>query len=489
MLKHNVRHSCLAALVIVAAIAFSLILYKYQSPGFTGIGYDREVFRYIGMVVHQGGVPYRDALDHKPPLIYFVASLNPSSGPWFFYWTLAILSIALAITAFLLLAAESLWAASGALAVFLVVTTSPFFVEGGGLTRQITAPLVFLIGAIYYSSKIHITNKAWMTGIVSGCIFQTQQNELLLAIPFIVGLVIQAKEDIRVGIVLRLISGGVLALLPVVVYFVYVDSFGEFVKQSILINTSVYIESKSFSEKIIETWYSLWDYHLVPIFVAAIVMALYHLPKRPRVMAIPITLLFLSFMDIAISGKHFGHYHLSLAPAFAVAVWTILVAFGEIRELRHLAGVAALLVLYLIYPFLVFAGEQVKALSAAPALEEMHYQLQAGVIENAIKDVYGQRGQFYSLNRPGLLAVNADMKIIAPTRFIYQHFWGNPNFEKMFGHQDQIVDALEQYQTKYLATCNGGKKVVPALDDYIHQHYAIYVQQVSVGCDLLKRSK
>ena len=34
--------------------------------------FDVEVFRYVGMCITKGYVPYKDAFDHKPPLIYFI---------------------------------------------------------------------------------------------------------------------------------------------------------------------------------------------------------------------------------------------------------------------------------------------------------------------------------------------------------------------------------------------------------------------------------
>ena len=33
---------------------------------------DKEIFKYAGLVIYKGGVPYRDFFDHKPPLIYFL---------------------------------------------------------------------------------------------------------------------------------------------------------------------------------------------------------------------------------------------------------------------------------------------------------------------------------------------------------------------------------------------------------------------------------
>src|SRR5688500_4631725 len=54
------------------------------SPLFVGYGYDREVFRYFGMLIYNGGIPYVDAFDHKPPVIYFLYFFGHlfHAGPW-----------------------------------------------------------------------------------------------------------------------------------------------------------------------------------------------------------------------------------------------------------------------------------------------------------------------------------------------------------------------------------------------------------------------
>jgi hypothetical protein len=36
---------------------------------------DEGLFGYVGQVINSGGVPYRDAIDHKPPVVYFVYAL------------------------------------------------------------------------------------------------------------------------------------------------------------------------------------------------------------------------------------------------------------------------------------------------------------------------------------------------------------------------------------------------------------------------------
>ena len=59
---------------------------------------DKEIFKYVGLVIYKGGVPYRDVFDHKPPLIYFLNAFNW----WFNVWIPWLLDTCLVLFATLL---------------------------------------------------------------------------------------------------------------------------------------------------------------------------------------------------------------------------------------------------------------------------------------------------------------------------------------------------------------------------------------------------
>ena len=50
----------------------SLVLSFLHCPLFEIFFDDKEIFKYAGLVIAKGGVPYRDFFDHKPPLIFFL---------------------------------------------------------------------------------------------------------------------------------------------------------------------------------------------------------------------------------------------------------------------------------------------------------------------------------------------------------------------------------------------------------------------------------
>jgi len=67
---------------IVIIVPGCVLLSFLFSPHFALFFNDKEISKYAGLVIFKGGVPYRDAFDHKPPLIYFLNALGWAGSSW-----------------------------------------------------------------------------------------------------------------------------------------------------------------------------------------------------------------------------------------------------------------------------------------------------------------------------------------------------------------------------------------------------------------------
>ena len=72
------------------------LLSMLYCPLFKVLFTDTEVFRYMGLALSKGSVPYRDFFDHKPPLIYFFNYAGILLGGLWGFW---VISTALALLA------------------------------------------------------------------------------------------------------------------------------------------------------------------------------------------------------------------------------------------------------------------------------------------------------------------------------------------------------------------------------------------------------
>jgi len=66
-------HNLKLSYIIPVAILFLLFAYPFI---FIPFGNDQGIFAYIGTIINKGGMPYRDAWDLKPPVIYYLYSLG-----------------------------------------------------------------------------------------------------------------------------------------------------------------------------------------------------------------------------------------------------------------------------------------------------------------------------------------------------------------------------------------------------------------------------
>jgi NADH:ubiquinone oxidoreductase subunit 3 (subunit A) len=64
-----------ASLLFVLLVALGIFASLPQLPTLIGQGRDSGIFAYTAKVVLDGGVPYRDAWDNKPPMVYYINAL------------------------------------------------------------------------------------------------------------------------------------------------------------------------------------------------------------------------------------------------------------------------------------------------------------------------------------------------------------------------------------------------------------------------------
>ncbi|MEE9383478.1 MAG: hypothetical protein V3V08_08705, partial [Nannocystaceae bacterium] len=166
-----------------------LIVHYTFSPQVRAQGWDREIYRYLGMRIATGGYPYSDGFYDKPPLIYLIAALGHGFGPWGI-WLLESIAMLVACCALLLfLRARSVpFAFLHATALIVLMRTVPELWKDGGRygdTRSFAVPL--LVGTVIclYSRG---RPRYRLAGVMIGAMAMLQQE---LALP-VVGVVAPA---------------------------------------------------------------------------------------------------------------------------------------------------------------------------------------------------------------------------------------------------------------------------------------------------------
>jgi hypothetical protein len=170
--------SAAAALAVAAAVLVPCMPLRGRAPDT-----DSGVFLYVGWRVTQGEVPYRDAWDSKPPLIYFLdaAGLALGGGSEWGVWALQWLFLAAALWLSYETLAPRVGAVPAALAAALWAAALSELLEQGNFTEQYGLTLNFAILWLAGRDEAPAARRAAAIGALTGLLFMLKQN--LVALP------------------------------------------------------------------------------------------------------------------------------------------------------------------------------------------------------------------------------------------------------------------------------------------------------------------
>ena len=433
------------------------------SPLFLGYGYDREVFRYFGMLIARGGIPYLDAFDHKPPIVYFVYFIGHllNIGPWGGFIVFQIMGFL--STLFLFLGCKKHIGVSNSIIValfYVALVKYDFIISEGGLTRELTAYLTTILFSVYLIWKRNLV-AVFTSGVLFSIIFYTQQNEVIAILPLLIYFLISDlktidKESFGVFIkrAITFALGCILIHIAVIGLFFYWGALDEFVDQAFLFNTRYYIPDTSFIYRIIKVVYylSLGVESYLPIFLVFILSVypvVHLLLKKKRiepVYSILLLSLVLQILSIAIGIRPVPHYFLGLIPYF---VFILFILFHHYPQLflkdsvinrDHIRIVASSIIIMLSVLKLYYYGHPNKRINGYKHDEQLYAE---------VKKVKKSRGELYSFD-PHYLALNSDLNIIAPSKWIYQHFFGSRGFDDKGELLKSVLNDLEKTKCEYI---------------------------------------
>lgn len=214
----------LAALAVTLACLTALPSFVAQSP-------NSGVFAYAGTVLLDGGVLYRDVWDNKPPVVFFLNTLaflifGPTRGA---LWVLdaAAFLVTILLLVWLLLAYHRrlIWPILGAL-LFVITSRHPSLIEGGNYTEGYA--LIFQVGCLVAGYRFLVSpSDRWavLIGLSSAPAFLTKQTTIGVALAFIPAMLISRHPVvtdsrrwrwlliiIAAGLTPLLITAGILAM-------------------------------------------------------------------------------------------------------------------------------------------------------------------------------------------------------------------------------------------------------------------------------------
>ena len=436
-----------------------LLLSLSFCPPFDLLLDDKEIFKYAGMAILRGEVPYRDFFDHKPPMIFFINAAGLIFGPWGLWMlntTLALLSTLLFFNCCRQYRLPFPWLLP---LLFNLMLRDNLISLGINMTREYTALFTILFFCVLLGKYRY--RHFWL-GLLSALIFFIQQDQALPLLPFLIYTVISrpdgvVDEPVRMRMrTLRLVLGFLYFTIPLLLYFAVHHSLDYFWADAFRFNFSVYTSPKKSLGDHFRTAKMVLDMGNYEVaFMTALVLGIASLflrNKRKGLVLASLAALFLTMSPEFLGGRWLIHgvpafyiyYFLPLSAAICIVLFTVF-AFTEdgiLAGRKAQFPYAILLCCSLVYTSLQHSTH-LERRDADPALKSPEL---AWLRQKKPGDY--QLYVFY--NNPYICCYN-ELKILAPTKWIYQHFWGiYADWDPENGILQSIGQDLLRHRTLYV---------------------------------------
>ncbi|MBI3940350.1 MAG: glycosyltransferase family 39 protein [Acidobacteria bacterium] len=353
--KQTAREIPAARLLLIFGIIAAI--YLLLRVNLVGIPLDRDegAFGYLGRVILDGGLPYRDVVDHKPPVIFYLYALAllffppGETGIHLFlhlFNFLTLLSLLFLAKAQFNSWTPALWCAFS----YALFSASPG-VQGFTASTEmlmllpITLSLLFAVIAAKRGSRALVC----LSGIAGAVAFWTKQTAASSVLFALVWILVKAPGGIRrgkksaagaIGWVLPWILGAAAVSLLIAGYFYQKGIFREFVYWSFTHNFSYALQTPL--QQSLETLAIVVARLLKGDFLmlgAGVAVALWKLRRSAQSFFI-LGFLALSLLGV-LPGYAYPHYFAQLAPAVALATgWGLSELLAVVKGARRPVAIA-----------------------------------------------------------------------------------------------------------------------------------------------------
>jgi 4-amino-4-deoxy-L-arabinose transferase-like glycosyltransferase len=242
-LQLHPKQGLLRALILLGA----LLLFGSipQLPNMTQQGRDSGIFAYTGQVILEGGLPYVDAWDNKPPGVYYInalAFLVMGSNRWAL-WSIELLFNALTaglLLALLLRITGKLKPAVAGTAIFVLLMRHPAFVGDGNFTESYALlPQVAGLATGYHFLTRPNARSAFWFGAAGALAFLIKPTTIGITVAFVPALILTRhpmlwRREVYGWLTMMLLGG--LAVLGAVSAYLLAEGIFEEAYRAVIIS-------------------------------------------------------------------------------------------------------------------------------------------------------------------------------------------------------------------------------------------------------------
>jgi hypothetical protein len=432
--------------ILVSLVGALVALYPSNPNNMSLPSRDSGVFLYVGWRWLNGGIPYKDVWDHKPPLVYVVDALGLSLTPASMWgvWLLQFIFLFLTIFIVYKICSNEFGALAALTGVVVLTSGLVSLLEQGNVTEEYALVFQALGSFLFMQAQrgdYPLRSTVWL-GLTAGLALNFKQNTIGLWIAFALILAFtrlrQRTFPWRDG--LSFLAGFLLPTVVIVIYFASQNALTDFWEQAYLYNF-IYINKTEGIRSLIPVFTKgfllLTQGGLLYLLAASWLAALAYLWKFRKADFNP--LVWLAFIGLPIevllittSGRSIIHYYLTLLPVAALLIGAMTYTIPKLLEAaRAPAGLRAYvpaLILLIVLALQMERAETYPSIVQTMALDEY-----APVIEY-VKQNTGGDDTVLIIGAES--AVNFLARRESPTRYVYQYplqlLGRRPMFEEYF---------------------------------------------------------
>ena len=332
--KNTIQIKTIAIILIIIVISFLITSYSSVINPFSDDDpYDSWIFRYMGMLILKGGLPYRDAFEQKGPLLFIYEAIGILINKEFGIWILELISMI--IFMFLTYRLCRLFAKSFPALIISIASVGSFSIFfSGNMSEEFALP--FMAASIIIYTDYLLFNKytdmrIMLCGFCCGAVFMLRPNMVALWIVMSIAVIINSVKQSKKfpgRMTLLFSSGFFIPIIPIIIWFSVTGALHDFINQYFLFNFQYTAEPHSITEQLGVMWdFSKYSMLIIPIIILTGISIKY---KKYRFFNITfICYILLNLILCTVSVRGYLHYGMPLVTCHA---YPLILLFNVLTE-------------------------------------------------------------------------------------------------------------------------------------------------------------
>lgn len=282
---------------------------------------DSSVFEYMARIIDQGKVPYKDAFDHKGPLLYLINFVALKLNRQFGLWIVECCFMFATILGIYCIARIFSCQIKAIIVTLTVLGPLAFFFEGGNLTEEYALP--FQIWALFifveYLVRDRISGiRVVLCGAFLGSVLLLRPNMIsewiVFSLYIFVDLTKRKQYKKLTSFVVQFVMGIIIVVMPVILYLIGRDGFNDFISDYIVYNR-LYSDVSLFNRIKTMFFFLRNPKLLVAIAFCVVVYKIVNSKKnRNKFDIVYLIYMMVSLVLVSMSGRLYYHYGMTLLP-------------------------------------------------------------------------------------------------------------------------------------------------------------------------------